>query len=85
MMLPIQIREHWDKLDVPTQDWLIANPGCVILPRTMVSTILHATHGHDDEDQHGEAALSPEDRAFIQTKSESEEPASYRFFDANQP
>ena len=84
-MLPIQIKEHWHKLDTETQNWLVDNPGCVILPRTIVSTILQATHGHDDENQHGEAELSAEDCDFIKTMSGPPAPAVHHFFDAVQP
>lgn len=68
-MISLQIQDRWEQLDRSTRQWLIDNPGCVILPRTIVTTILLATHGPHDESQHGEAPLSCEDRAFIQSQA----------------
>lgn len=58
-MISIQIKDRPNQPDATTMQRLI-------LPRTMVTTVPFATHGHDDESQHGEASLSSKDRAFIQ-------------------
>ncbi|MCU1574663.1 MAG: hypothetical protein JWO93_2745 [Micrococcaceae bacterium] len=84
-MKSIQIKDGWNHLDGSTQQWLIDNPGCVLLPRTIVAAILLATHGHDDENQHGEASVSAEDRAFISSLSREPAEPVYRFFDSVQP
>ncbi len=64
----MQIREQWDRLDPTIQQWIIDNPGCVILPRTMTARISMETGESGDGDQHGETVLSVEDRQFIQAK-----------------
>ena len=33
----------WNKLDPKTQEWLRANPGSVILPRSVTATLLRAS------------------------------------------
>jgi hypothetical protein len=68
-MISLQIHDRREQLGGTTQQWLIDHPGCVILPGTMVAAILLATDSHDDESQHGEAPLSREDRAFIQSQA----------------
>jgi hypothetical protein len=68
-MISLQIHDCWEQLDGTTRQWVIDNSGCVILPRTIVATILLATDGQNDESQLGEAPLSPEDRAFIQSQA----------------
>ncbi|MCU1574600.1 MAG: hypothetical protein JWO93_2682 [Micrococcaceae bacterium] len=83
-MKNIQIKDSWNQLEASTQQWLIDNPGCVLLPRAIVSAILLASHGHDDENQHGEATVSAEDRAFISSLTVPAEPAQ-GLFDAVQP
>ncbi len=89
-MSEMNIREQWNRLDPATQHWLIDNPGCMILPRTVTATINAETGEGDDGDQHGEMSLSPEDREFIQARAMEAASAPsaappYRFFDATQP
>ena len=36
-MNEMNIKDQWDRLDPATQKWLIDNPGCLILPRTMTA------------------------------------------------
>ncbi len=86
----MNIKEQWNQLDPATQQWLIDNPGCLNLPRTITAIINTETGEGDDGDQHGEMALSSEDRQFIQAKAMEggSVPAAappYRFFDATQP
>lgn len=61
----MNIKDHWDRLDPATQKWLMDNPGCQILPRT-VTTVISKETGQDNEGgQHGEMVLSQEDHEFI--------------------
>jgi hypothetical protein len=87
--MEINIRDNWDRLSAATRQWLTDNPGCLILPRTLVATISKETDGNTDSDQHGETTLSQEDRDFIQAKAKANPgPATgpeHRFFDATQP
>ena len=82
----MSIKDQWDRLDSATRKWLIDNPGCLILPRTITATICKET-GTDEGDRPGETVLSQEDRDFIQAKAHEAEapPREYRFFDAAQP
>lgn len=68
--IQMNIRDHWDRLDQPTQKWLIDNPGCRILPRTITTIISKATGEDSGSGQHGEVVLSPEDHEFIRSKAE---------------
>jgi hypothetical protein len=85
--MEINIRDNWDRLSAATRQWLTDNPGCLILPRTLVATISEETGGSTDSDQHGETTLSPEDRDFIQAKANPDPDTGpeHRFFDATQP
>lgn len=87
--MEMNIRDSWDRLSPGTQQWLVDNPGCVILPRTMTATIAHETGLSAACDQHGETTLSREDIEFIRAQANRaplrEPEPDYRFFDANQP
>lgn len=65
----MNIKDQWNLLDPTTQQWLIENPGCQILPRTITAVICGATGGTVDPGQHGETELSQEDREFISAKA----------------
>lgn len=65
----MRIKEQWDQLDGATQQWLVSNPGCVLLPRSVVAAIGRATQMDGQTGPHGEAALSDEDRTFIRSKA----------------
>jgi hypothetical protein len=41
-MISQEAHDSWEQLDRTTRQWLIDNPGCVNLPRTIVATILPA-------------------------------------------
>ena len=60
--------EWWDELDEVTKKWLIENPGCVVLPRTVANVVHQASGGHLAQDQHGEHQLSEAERTFIREK-----------------
>ncbi|KRE66189.1 hypothetical protein ASG92_16480 [Arthrobacter sp. Soil736] len=81
----MHIKDYWNRIDHTTQKWLIDNPGCQILPRTITAVIRKETGETDEGDQHGEAALSQEDRDFIRARANDHPPYEYRFFDSTQP
>ncbi|MFC9352017.1 hypothetical protein [Arthrobacter sp. NPDC057013] len=60
--------EWWDELDEVTKKWLIENPGCVVLPRTVANVVHQASGGHLAQDQHGEHQLSAAEQSFIRAK-----------------
>lgn len=65
----MHIREFWNQLSPETQQWLIDNPGSVIVPRT-VTTIIKGQTGDDSAvDIHGATVLTDEDRAFIREQA----------------
>jgi len=88
-MTEISIRDQWDRLPAPVTQWLLANPGCMILPRTISAEISAATDQGTNGDPHGETALSQEDVDFIQMKSHEAEAGladpDHKFFDSVQP
>jgi hypothetical protein len=64
------IEALWTKLDPRTQEWLRANPGCVILPRSVTEAVLRSGDQQDTQegvDQHGQFLLSPQDRTFLKS------------------
>jgi hypothetical protein len=61
------IEEFWPGLDPKTQEWLKANPGSVMLPRSVTAAIRRATGDLQETDRHGRYELSPDDRAFIRS------------------
>jgi hypothetical protein len=65
----MHIREQRNRLDPTTQQWLIDNPGCMVLPRTLTAIINKETGEYADADVHGATVLSGDDRDFIQTKA----------------
>ncbi|MEK0154872.1 hypothetical protein [Arthrobacter oryzae] len=65
----MNIKDQWDRLDQTTQKWLIDNPGCRILPRTVTTIIAKATGEDPGSGQHGEMLLSQEDQEFIRSKA----------------
>jgi hypothetical protein len=60
----------WDRLEPDTQQWLIDNPGCKILPRAVVAAIIKATGAEFEQDRHGETILSPSDSDFIRSTAD---------------
>jgi hypothetical protein len=61
----MMIEQWWNLLDGHTRRWLVDNPGCVVLPRTVVNAINTATGGLLDSGPHGEFSLSARDQEFI--------------------
>jgi hypothetical protein len=69
------IENLWNKLDPKAQEWLRANPGSVILPRSVTEALLRASGEYDGVegiDGNGQLPLSPEDQAFLKTVAHSE-------------
>ncbi|UEL27774.1 hypothetical protein [Pseudarthrobacter sp. L1SW] len=64
------IENLWDRLEPETRQWLVDNPGCRILPRTVVAAIAKSTGAQLEQDRHGETLLSPEDCDFIRSAAE---------------
>lgn len=64
----------WTRLDPKTQEWLRANPGSVILPRSVTEALLRAGDQQDTlegVDQHGQFLLSLQDRSFLKSMAAS--------------
>jgi hypothetical protein len=87
-MYEMTLKDEWDRLDTKTRQWLLDNPGCVMVPRTVASMIQRNCAGHVEVDGHGQMILSREDLDFIRDKGRGvTEPVGeeFRFFDAAQP
>lgn len=69
----MEIQKLWDQLDAETQQWLVDNPGCTILPRTVAASIMKNTGAELEQDRHGETILSPGDCDFIRGAAEQSE------------
>lgn len=65
------IEQIWAGLETKTQEWLKANPGSVMLPRSVSAAIRRAGGELEQTDAHGQYGLSPEDRAFIRSMAAS--------------
>ena len=68
------IENLWDQLDPKAQEWLRANPGSVILPRSVTGALVRASgrrDGLEGIDSNGQLPLSPEDQAFLKTMAGS--------------
>lgn len=87
----LSLKDEWDRLDAETRKWILDNPGCVILPRTMSEKISTEAAGEFERDRHGQIPLSGEDLHFIREKVEAagQNPAptttEHRFFDTISP
>lgn len=85
-MTDISIRDQWNLLPAAVTQWLLANPGCMILPRTISAQISAAAGEGANGDPHGETTLSQEDVDFIRMKSHEAGPnPDHTFFDSVQP
>lgn len=63
----------WNELDEATKKWLVENPGCVVLPRTVANVVQQVSGGHVAQDQHGELQLSVAEQSFIRAKCKASE------------
>lgn len=64
------IEDLWNKLEPKTQEWLRANPGILILPRSVTATLLQASDhagALEGVDRNGQFTLSAEDRFFLRS------------------
>lgn len=87
-MNEMTLKDEWDRLDSGTRTWLLENPGCVIVPRTVTARIKQHSAVHIEVDGHGQMTLSREDLDFIHEKGtdvEAVQVSEVRFFDAAQP
>lgn len=83
----MSVKDEWDRLDSETRTWLLENPGCLILPRTMSAKIIKKAHTDLKSDPHGQIVLSQADHEFIIDKAEAAgtirvHPPKYQFSDA---
>ncbi|MHA7179081.1 hypothetical protein ACX80J_03085 [Arthrobacter sp. MDB2-24] len=62
------ISSIWTRLDPTVQQWLLENPGCVVLPRTMANRTATGMAEELPVDEHGEHWLSPEDITFLKAR-----------------
>jgi hypothetical protein len=68
------IEKLWDQLDPKTQEWLRANPGNVVLPRSVTAVIRKAmgdSETLDGTDRNEQLSLSHEDHAFIRSMADA--------------
>lgn len=88
-MTDTRIQDQWNQLPATVTQWLIDNPGCMILPRTLSAEISAATKEPLTEDPHGETTLCQQDIDFIRMKAREAETGQpdpgYEFFDSVQP
>lgn len=82
----MSLKDEWDRVDSETRTWLLENPGCLVLPRTMSTKLSKEAHGDIEFDPHGQVVLSPADHDFIREKAEAAgtirvPTTEYRFFD----
>ncbi|KUM36318.1 hypothetical protein [Arthrobacter sp. EpRS71] len=84
----MHIKEFWHQLSPDTQQWLIDNPGTMIVPRTVTAIINGETGEGDTVDAHGGTVLTHEDQHFIQERARGRGTASGeepQFFDSVGP
>jgi hypothetical protein len=83
------LKDEWNRLDAETRQWLLDNPGAVLVPHTITARIRQSSAGHVEVDGHGQMILSREDLDFIREKGTGAGAApitdELRFFEATQP
>ncbi|MEO5320479.1 hypothetical protein PV761_18060 [Arthrobacter sp. CC3] len=82
----MSLKDEWDRLDSETRTWLLENPGCLVVPRTVSAKISKEARRDFECDPHGQIVLSRADHDFIREKAEAagtiRVPATdYQFFD----
>ncbi len=70
------IRTLWTKLDPAVRRWLLDNPGCEILPRTLVNQVEADTGETMDTNEHGHHWFSGEELVFLRARHRAEVSAS---------
>jgi hypothetical protein len=82
----MELKSQWHRLDPATRRWLLDNPGCVVLPRTISAIVARVADEPVVRDQHGAIQLTAADLSFIRTRVHGSAIADeLRFFDAVQP
>ncbi len=84
----MHIREFWSQLSPDTQQWLIDNPGSMIVPRTMTAIFNDETGEDGVVDIHGGTLLTTDDQLFIREQAHvrgSVAADGPRFFDSVDP
>jgi hypothetical protein len=83
----MELKSQWHRLDPATRRWLLDNPGCVVLPRTISTMVARVADEPVVRDQHGAIQLSAADVSFIRARLHGSTPEAggHRFFDAVQP
>lgn len=83
----MELKSQWHRLDPETRRWLIDNPGCVVLPRTIATIVARVADEPVVRDQHGAIQLTPADVSFIRSRVHGSSAATgdHRFFDAVKP
>lgn len=67
------ISSIWTRIDPGVQQWVLENPGCVVLPRTLVNRV-EATIGESlHADAHGEYWFSGEELVFLKARRRAQE------------
>lgn len=59
----------WVGLDSVVKQWLISNPGTVVLPRTLVNRVEATTGEKLSSDEHGEHRFSGEEVVFLRAQA----------------
>ncbi|MET4622633.1 hypothetical protein ABIE18_004112 [Arthrobacter sp. 2762] len=84
----MHIREIWNQLSPDTRQWLIDNPGSMIIPRTVTAKLNHESGEGGPVDGHGGTLLTEDDREFIQDQARASKDGyagDPRFFDSVRP
>lgn len=83
----MELKSQWHRLDPATRQWLMDNPGCVVLPRTISTIVARVADEPVVRDQHGAIQLTAADVSFIRARIHGSSAATgdHRFFDAVQP
>lgn len=64
----MDLKSQWHRLDPATRQWLLDNPGCVVLPRTISTIVARVADEPVILDQHGAIQLSAADLTFIRSR-----------------
>jgi hypothetical protein len=64
----MDLKSQWHRLDPATRRWLLNNPGCVVLPRTISTIVARVADEPVILDQHGAIQLSAADLTFIRSR-----------------
>ena len=71
------ISSIWTRIDPGVQQWVLANPGCVVLPRTLVNRVEASIGESLHADGHGEYWFSGEELVFLKARRRAQELGGY--------